>query len=196
MISGGFRQGSTPQDAVKWVNNQESKIIINVQSEITKRIRALSNQLQKELNDNIKGGAVAFTKRALFFNFITKSDGTRINQIIVRGDQAAYLRSVITDVNEIFDKFIPTSNARLTAQGNISGLKTGMDKKYKVIQQNGKKMLVDTTTKKKQRGKRIVAVKEQKKRKIVFDFFQKAEDGARLALSDVNGTYIFTKRIN
>lgn len=194
MITGGFQSGSTPQDAVQWINKKETEIIVNVQSEITKRVRALTYQLQEQLNKDIAGGPVAFTKRALFFNFIQNGD-TRTNQIIVRGDQAAYLRTTITDSQDLFDKFIPTSNAKLSQQGNISGLKAGMDKKYKVIQVKGKKLLVDTTKKKKNRDKRIVAVKEKKRRKMIFDFFKEAEAGAKLVLSDVNGTYTFTKRI-
>jgi len=56
-------------------------------------------------------------------------------------------------------------------------------------------MLIDTTKKKKNRDKRIIAVREEKQRKMVFDFFQEAEDGAKLILSSINGTFTFTKRI-
>jgi len=194
-INGGFKAGHTPQDAIKWTNDQEKSITINVQSEITKRVRQLSYKLQKDMDASIAGGPVAFTKKALLFNFIQASNGNRTNQIIVRGDQAAYLRTVITDVREIFDQFIPTNNAKLTAQGNITGLRNNMNKRYKVIEAKGKKMLVDTTKKKKNRSKRIIGVREEKKRKMVFDFFQQAEDGAKLILSDVNGSYTFTKKI-
>lgn len=41
-----------------------------------------------------------------------------------------------------------------------------------------------------------MGVKEKKKRKMVFDFFQNAEDGAKLILSDIKGTYKLTKRID
>lgn len=195
MSNSNFKPGNTPDDAIKWINDQEKSITINVQSEITKQVRALSYKLQKELNDDIKGGPVAFTQKALFFNFIQNSNGTRTNQIIVRGDQAAYLRTVITDVKEIFDKFIPTQSAKLTAQGNITSLRNNMNKKFKVATIKGKKMLIDTTKKKKNRDKRIIAVREEKQRKMVFDFFQEAEDGAKLILSSINGTFTFTKRI-
>lgn len=187
-----FRNGHGPGDAIQWINNQETQIIINVQSEITKRVRELSKQLQDKLNTTANGGVVPFTKRAIFFNFIERN-GIRTNQIIVRGDQAVYLRTVLEDSPDAFDKLIPTSNAKLTQQGNISVLKKGLDKKYKVIQVKGKKMLVDTTKKKKQRDKRIVAVKEKKRRKMIFDFFKEAESGAKMILSDVNGTYRFTR---
>ncbi|WP_210532250.1 hypothetical protein [Pantoea ananatis] len=140
----------TPADAVKWVNNKQSEIIINVQSDITKKIREVAKKLQDKLNHDIKGGPVPFTKRAIFFNFIQRGE-RRTNQIIVRGDQAKYLKSVITDAAKIYDMFIPTSNAKLSKQGNISGLHAGMNKKYKVATVKGKKMLIDTTKKKESR---------------------------------------------
>lgn len=194
-IQGGFRNGYAPIDSVKWVNTQGKTITTNLQSEVTKRIRELSKKLQTEMDASIAGGPVGFTRRALFFNFVTKGD-VRTNQIIVRGDQAAYLRTVISDVHEIFEKFVPTSNARLTKQGNISGLRANLSsKKFVVIDVKGKKMLVDTTMKGKRRDKRIIGVREEKQRKMVFDFFQQAEDGAKLILSSINGTFQITKRI-
>lgn len=58
------------------------------------------------------------------------------------------------------------------------------------------KYLIDTTKKsKKQHSKRVIGLKEKKKRKLVFDFFKNAEDGVRLVLSDINGTYTMTIRI-
>lgn len=192
-ISTGFNPNHTPADAIKWVNNKQTEIVINVQSEITKKIREVSKQLQDKLNQDIKGGPVPFTKRAIFFNFIQRGE-LRTNQIIVRGDQANYLKDVITDASEIYDKFIPTSNAKLSKQGNITGLHAGMNKKYKVATVNGKKMLIDTTKKKKNRDKRIIGVKEKKTRQMIFDFFNEAESGARLALSNMNGTYYFSKQ--
>ncbi|MCH9404916.1 hypothetical protein WKH46_04855 [Pantoea agglomerans] len=192
-ISTGFKPNHTPDDAIKWVNNKKSEIVINVQSEITKKIREVSKQLQDKLNQEIKGGPVPFTKRAIFFNFIQRGE-LRTNQIIVRGDQANYLKNVISDASEIYDKFIPTSNAKLSKQGNITGLHAGMNKKYKVTTVNGKKMLVDTTKNKKNRDKRIIGVKEKKTRQMIFDFFNEAESGTRLALSNMNGTYYFSKQ--
>lgn len=193
-IRGGFNHGDGVIDATRWLNTQERTITVNVQSEITKRIRELTKKLQSDLDDAIAGGPVPFTKRAFFFNFI-QNGPTRTNQIIIRGDQAAYLRSVVTDANELFNKIIPTSNAKLTKQGNITGLQKNMNKRYKVIERKGKKMLVDTTMKKKKRNKRIIGIVEEKRRKMVFDFFKEAEAGAKIALSGVNGTYIFTRQI-
>ncbi|WHU86726.1 hypothetical protein [Pantoea agglomerans] len=191
-ITTDFKPNYTPADAVKWVNDKQTEIVVNVQSEITKKIREVAKQLQDKLNDDIKGGPVPFTKRAIFFNFIQRGD-RRTNQIIVRGDQAKYLSSVITDAAGIYDKFIPTSNAKLSKQGNITGLHAGMNKKYKVANVKGKKMLIDTTKTKNKRDKRIVGVKEKKSRKMIFDFFNEAESSSRLALSNMNGTYYFSK---
>lgn len=192
-INSGFRPGHTPGDAIKWVNNKQTEIVVNVQSEITKKIRAVAYELQNKLNQDIKGGPVPFTKRAILFNFIQRGE-VRTNQIIVRGEQAKYLSAVITKAAEIHDKFIPTDNVKLNNFGNIPVLHAGMNKKYKVATVNGKKMLIDTTKKKKNRDKRIIGVKERKTRKMIFDFFEEAESGARLALSNMNGTYYFSKQ--
>lgn len=192
-----WRQGNGPADAGRWINDEGGRIIINVQSEITNRCRELARQMQEQLNKEIKDGPVAFTKRALFFNYIQSGD-KRINQIIVRGDQAAYLRTVLDpdEANELYDKIIPTQSARLTKQGNISTLNKGItSKKLIVVEEKGKKYLIDTTKKsKKQRSKRVIGIKEKKKRKLVYDFFKNAEDGAKLILSDINGTFQFTRR--
>lgn len=196
MINGCFKQGKTPGDAITWLNKQGTEYGNELQSEISRRMRELSNQLQEKLNTNIAGGPVSFTGRALFFNYIERGDGTRIYQIIVRGDQAAYLRDVVTDSSALIDKIIPTSSAKLSKQGNISGLKAGINnKKYAVVQEKGKKYLIDTTKKKNKRDKRVIGVKESKRRKMVFDFFKEAEDGAMIILSDVKGQFKITKRI-
>lgn len=192
-ITTDFKPNYTPADAVKWVNDKQTEIVVNVQSEITKKIREVAKQLQDKLNDDIKGGPVPFTKRAILFNFIQRGD-RRTNQIIVRGDQAKYLSSVITDAAGIYDKFIPTSNVKLSKQGNIAGLHAGMNKKYQVANVKGKKMLIDTSKNKKKRDKRIIGVKEKKSRKMIFDFFNEAESNSRLALSNMNGTYYFSKQ--
>ncbi len=193
MISGDFRRGATPADAVRVLNSQGKVFITDFQSELTKRCRALSKQIQDDINNSVEGGSVAFTKRAIFFNFIQHGNGTRTNQIIVRGSQAAYLRSVLTDDQATFNKIIPTANARMTAQGNIAGLHTQMGKKYKVVEQNGKKYLIDTSLKKKKRIKRIIGKYEKKRRKMIYDFFDETEQKARLVINNMKGTFIFRR---
>lgn len=189
MITGTFQPGATPANAVRTLNQQGQAYITSFQSELTKRCRALAKQVQDDINNTVDGGAVAFTKRAIFFNFIQHSNGTRTNQIIVRGQQAAYLRSVLTDDPATFNKIIPTANARMTAQGNIAGLHTQMGKKYKVVEQNGKKYLIDTSQKKKKRGRRVIGKYEKKKRKIIYDFFNETEQKAILVLNTMRGQF-------
>ncbi len=193
MISGEFRRGATPADAVRVLNSQGKVFITDFQSELTKRCRALSKQIQDDISNSVDGGAVNFTKRAIFFNFIQYGNGIRTNQIIVRGSQAAYLRSVLTDDPTTFNKIIPTANARMTAQGNIAGLHTQMGKKYKVVEQNGKKYLIDTSLKKKKRDKRVIGKYERKKRKMIYDFFDETEQKARLIINNMKGTFIFRR---
>lgn len=54
--------------------------------------------------------------------------------------------------------------------------------------------MIDTTKKgRKNRSKRVVGVREVKKRKMVYDFYANAEAGARLILSDLQGQYIFRR---
>ncbi|MBK0353577.1 hypothetical protein JD422_23375 [Leclercia adecarboxylata] len=189
MITGTFQPGATPANAVRVLNQQGQAFITSFQSELTKRCRALAKQVQDDINNTVDGGAVAFTKRAIFFNFIQHGNGTRTNQIIVRGQQAAYLRSVLTDDPATFNKIIPTANARMTAQGNIAGLHTQMGKKYKVVEQNGKRYLIDTSQKKKKRNKRIIGKYEKKKRKMIYDFFNEVEQKAILSLNTMRGQF-------
>ncbi|MDU5442521.1 MAG: hypothetical protein E6105_06925 [Finegoldia magna] len=194
MITGTFQPGATPANAVRVINQQGQAFITSFQSELTKRCRALAKQVQDDINNTVDGGAVAFTKRAIFFNFIQHGNGTRTNQIIVRGQQAAYLRSVLTNDPTLFNKIVPTANARLTAQGNISALHNQMGKKYKVVEQNGKRYLIDNSQKKKKRSKRIIGKYERKKRKMIYDFFNQVEQKAILTLNTMRGQ--FTLRIS
>lgn len=189
MITGTFQPGATPANAVRVLNLQGQAFITLFQSELTKRCRELAKQVQDDINNTVDGGAVAFTKRAIFFNFIQHSNGTRTNQIIVRGQQAAYLRSILTDDPTLFNKIVPTANARMTAQGNIAGLHTQMGKKYKVVEQNGKRYLIDSSQKKKKRSKRIIGKYEKKKRKMIYDFFNEVEQKAILTLNTMRGQF-------
>jgi len=189
MITTTFQPGATPANAIRVLNQQGQAYITSFQSELTKRCRALAKQVQDDINNTVDGGALAFTKRAIFFNFIQHGNGTRTNQIIVRGQQAAYLRSVLTDDPATFNKIIPTSNAKMTAQGNIAGLHNQMGKKYKVVEQNGKRYLIDTSQKKKKRNKRIIGKYEKKKRKMIYDFFNETDSKSRLILNTMRGQF-------
>jgi len=81
----------------------------------------------------------------------------------------------------------------MTAQGNIAGLHTQMGKKYKVVEQNGKKYLIDTSLKKKKRNKRIIGKYEKKKRNMIYDFFDETEQKARLVINNMKGIFIFRR---
>lgn len=189
MITGTFQPGATPANAVRVLNQQGQRFITDFQSELTKRCRALAKQVQDDINNTVDGGAVVFTKRSILFNFIQHGNGIRTNQIIVRGQQARYLHSVLTDDQTMFNKIVPTANARMTAQGNIVGLHNQMGKKYKVVEQNGKRYLIDTSQKKNKRSKRIIGKYEKKKRKMIYDFFIEVEQKAILTLNTMRGQF-------
>lgn len=56
--------------------------------------------------------------------------------------------------------------------------------------QNGKKNLIDTTKKDtKDKTKRIIGVRESKKRKLVYDFYNEAEQGAIAIISGIQGHF-------
>lgn len=193
-ITGNFQAGATPANAVQYLNRQGSNVILDIQKQITAKVRAISVQIQNDINAAIDKGPTPFTKRAVFFNYIQNSNGTRSNQIIIRGAQAKYLRDILEPVSTSQTKIVPFSDAKLTQQGNISGLKAGISNgKYKIINRNGKKYLIDTTKKKKNRDTRIVGMKETKQRRMVYDFFQQAEQKAIIALRTINGTYTFRR---
>ncbi|NIG74184.1 hypothetical protein F3J34_11305 [Klebsiella sp. Ap-873] len=112
--------------------------------------------------------------------------------MLVKDIQASYLYDIIVQ-QKSFEKFIPTSAARLTKQGNITGLRSNVQNgRYKVVKQRGKERLIDTQAKK--RNKRVIGVKEQKRRKIIYDFYNEAEQGARLVISDIKGSFRITKQ--
>ena len=82
----------------------------------------------------------------------------------------------------------------MSQQGNIAGLKSGLSSgKYKVVKSGGKRRLIDTSKKDtKRKTKRVVGLREKKKRKLVYDFYAEAEAGARLILAGVRGHFQFT----
>lgn len=181
-----------PQARV-YLNQQGQRAGQNFLKEVSNRARRLANQMQVDLNAAIAGGPVPFTSNAILFRFKRTSTGA-VNEIIVKDYQAKYLHDIIVKPrNQV--KIVPTSVAKLTAQGNISAMKSGIrNGKYKIVDSGGKKRMIDTTKKgKKNRSKRVVGVREVKKRKMVYDFYANAEAGARLILSDLQGQYIFRR---
>lgn len=163
-----------------YLNKEGIRLGKEFQKEIIRRSRALAVTLQNDINDSVDRGAVNFTKRAILFKY-SKGKTSVSTSIIVKDIQAKYLYDIIVKAKSI-SKIIPTSNARLTAQGNISGLRNNLRKgKFKVVD----KKLIDTSKKK----KRVIGVMRDKKRKLIMDFYANAEKGAALMISDIKGTF-------
>ncbi|TOZ41564.1 hypothetical protein DK925_23285 [Enterobacter cloacae] len=115
--------------------------------------------------------------------------------MLVKNIQAKYLYEVIVDPKAI-DKFIPTSAAKLTKQGNISGLKKNLSNgRYKVVKgKNGKERLIDTNKKDtKRKTKRVIGLREEKKRKMIYDFYGEVDKGFRVVISDLRGIFVIKR---
>jgi len=113
----------------------------------------------------------------------------------VKDLQAKYLYDIIVKEKAI-DKIVPTSAARLSAQGNIAGFKKNLASgRYKIVKgKNGKQRLIDTTKKDtKTKTKRVIGLRESKRRKIIYDFYQEANDGVRLMISGIQGSFIIKR---
>jgi len=57
---------------------------------------------------------------------------------------------------------------------------------------DGKKRLIDTNQKKKK--KRVIGVRESKRRQLIYDFYANAERGAMLILNDIRGTFTLRRQ--
>lgn len=172
-----------------FINSEGKKYGNQFQEELITRSRALARQMQADMSAAIDKGPVPFTNSAVLF-FYAKT-GTSVScTIMIKDIQAKYLYDVIVKPSFI-NKFVPTSSAKMTKQGNISQLKSGLAKgKYKAVVQNGKKYLIDTTKKDtKDKTKRIIGVRESKKRKLVYDFYNEAEQGAIAIISGIQGHF-------
>lgn len=179
----------------KYLNSTGQRLGNQFNKEIIDRSRKLSIQLQQELNASVDKGVVPFTNRAILFTYRKRGAQSITATILVKDIQAKYLYEVIVKPKPI-DKFIPTTAARLTKQGNISGLqKNLMNGRYKIVKsKNGKERLIDTSKKDtKNKTKRVIGLRESKRRKLIFDFYAKAEQGVRLAFHDIQGTFIIRK---
>ncbi|EEX2218985.1 hypothetical protein KXR10_002486 [Escherichia coli] len=184
----------TGLSSAKGYLNQQGKLYGNqFQDELIKCTRQLAKEMQADLNDSIDKGGVAFTKNAVLY-FYNKS-GTSVScTIMIKDIQAGYLYDVIVHPDPL-KKFVPTSAARLTKQGNIPQLKSNIEKgKYRVVVENGKKYLIDTTKKDtKTKTKRVIGVRETKKRKLIYDFYEEAEKGVTTIVSGMKGHFKLKK---
>ncbi|MEG3135675.1 hypothetical protein SC206_19130 [Rouxiella sp. T17] len=200
-ITAGW-QGQTPREAGQFIIRNGIQFGNAFNKELSNRIRKVSQEMQVELNADIKGGGVAFSGKAIFFTFTRNSNGTADNHIIVKQNQAKYLRYVIdTKYSNIAGQdIVPTSSAKLTQQGNIRSLRTKLASgAYKKVQgNNGKTYLIDTSIKtkasKRNRMLRVIGIVEKKKRKNIFDFYKRAKDKSEAAIQDMRGSFRYTFR--
>ncbi|MDT0637953.1 hypothetical protein RM437_07880 [Citrobacter werkmanii] len=176
-----------------YLNKEGKRFGTEFQNEVIKRSRELSRKIQMDMSAAIDKGPVPFTNNAILF-FYKKNTTSVTCTIMVKDVQAEYLYDIIVKPTFI-KKFIPTSQARLTKQGNISQLKSGLAKgKYNTVVQNGKKYLIDTTKRDtKEKTKRIIGVRENKRRKLVYDFYNEAEKGTIVIISGIRGHFKIKK---
>jgi len=178
-------------NARTYINRAGQQLGRDFQKTMIKEVRTLSKTMQKDLTASVNRGAVAFTNRAILFQY--KINGSQVTTSIrVKDIQAKYLYDVIVKKKRI-KKFVPTNAARLTRQGNIAGLRTNLASgKFKIVKQGNKERLIDTSKKKK--VKRVIALREEKERKLIYDFYQNAERGAVLIFRNIRGTFRVTRQ--
>lgn len=154
--------------------------------EMINKMREVTRELQSGLNEAAAGGVVPFTSKAMLFFFSKRPTGVKCT-IRVKDIQAQYLYGSLVKAENI-DKFIPTSKATLTKQGNITGLKSNLKSgKYKVVESGGTKRIINTKKKKKQ--DRVIAVQETKSRKIIFDFYKEADKRILNVINNIQGQF-------
>ncbi|MDU4352130.1 MAG: hypothetical protein E7I59_01265 [Phytobacter diazotrophicus] len=181
--------------ATTFLKSEGTKLKAEFQKEMIQRVRKLSQQMQKDMSDAVNKGATGFTNRAVLFTYQRRSDTSVACSILIKDVQANYLYDIIVKPKAI-DKFVNTSAARMTKQGNIAALHNNLqNKKYIVVKsKNGKERLIDTTKKDtKKKTKRVIGLRESKKRKMIYDFYAEAETGVKLLISDINGVFKITK---
>lgn len=178
-------------NARTYINQRGQQLGRDFQKTLIKQVRQLSVNMQNDMSNAVDKGATPFTRRSMLFTYKLTGTGVRTS-IIVKDLQAKYLYDVLVKQSNI-PKFIPTSAARLTAQGNITGLRNNLKKgRYKIVKQKGKERLIDTIQKKP--GKRVIGLREDKRRKIIYDFYENAERGAVLIFNNINGTFKVTRQ--
>lgn len=179
-----------------YINTQGTKLGKIFQNEIIKRSKLLAQKVQADLNNSVEKGAVTFTQRSVLFMYKKNGKNSVTATIMIKDQQAKYLYNVLVEEKAI-DKFIPTSLARLDRFGNISGLRRGLTtEKYKVVKsKNGKERLIDTSKKDtKKKTKRVIGLREEKRRKLIYDFYTEVDNGVRVIMSTIQGTFRIKRR--
>ncbi|MDA8518696.1 hypothetical protein [Citrobacter sp. Igbk 16] len=161
----------------KQMNNEFSSTLIN-------ELRQVSREMQLGINQAAEGGVVPFSGNAMLTFFNKRATGVTVT-MMVKDIQAQYLYGVLVEKENI-DKFIPTSDAKLTKQKNITGLKSNLKSgKYKVVEHKGTKRIIDTRKK----DDRVIAVKTPKTRKIIFDWYDNAERKINIVINGIRGEF-------
>ncbi len=189
-----WKNGHSPDDMKKFVNKNSSKIGKDFKKELSNRMRNVTQQIQQKINQEVDGGVIPYTGRAMYFNFKRLNEFESVNQIIVLGNQARYLKHIIDHdyVGNKEYKAIPYQNANKTKQGNISQLKSKRkNDKYKKVKSktSGKTYLIDTTKKTKTSKERVIGYYGSVGRKPIFDFYDTTEKMVLRQLQTMRGTF-------
>lgn len=199
-----WRRGNSPNDMRRFINNNSPAIGQEFKKELSKRMRIVTQYMQRKVDNDVAGGGVPFTGKSMYFNFKKISDYKTVNQIIVLPNQTSYLKYILDPayrhVNE--GKIIPYKNAKLTKQGNITQLRsrTQSDKYKKVKSKNGTTYLIDTTKKSSKRNpklareKRVIGYYGSVGRKPLFDFYDETEKKVIEQLRTLRGTFDYRWR--
>lgn len=193
-----WRQGNSPNDMKRFINNNAPKIGEQFNKELSKKMRTVTQQMQTKLNHEVKGGVVPFTSRSMIFKNNKENQYETVNQIVVLPAQASYLKYILDPKYAVPEsKIIPTSNAKLSKQGNIVQLRArSKDNRYKKVKsKNGNTYLIDTTKKSAKRNpklareKRVIGYYGSVGRKCLFDFFDETEKKVIEQLRNLRGTF-------
>lgn len=178
------------QGAKKYLNKSGKDYKNEFSNELLHRVRSLSKKMQIEMSAAADGGVVPFTNNSMLVTYSKRATGISIN-LMVKDLQARYLYDVVVKPSSI-DKFIPTSTAKLTIQGNITGLKSNLKSgRYKVVESHGTKRIIDTRVKKS--DKRVIALKENKTRNLFYDWYKEGNQGIDLIITQIKGQYTIGK---
>ena len=170
---------------ISYLNETGRNVQNQFKSTILNDMKALSRKMQIEMNSAIEGGVVPFTGNAMTVLYKMRDTGITCT-LLVKDIQANYLYDVIVKPDSV-EKFIPTSASKLTKQGNITGLRNNIKSgRYKIVESHGVKRIINT---KATHDKRVIARKEDKTRKIVYDWYQHANDGIDIIIGEIKGSY-------
>lgn len=175
-------------EVISYLNEEGKNFHNEFKNEMITQMKAVSREVQLDMNNAIKDGPVSFTSNSLLYFFNKRPTGVTCT-ILVKGIQAQYLHPIIVKP-ETIDKFVNTSDAKLSRQGNISGLRSNLKSgKYKVVEHKGIKRIIDT----KKKSDRVIAVKTDKKRHIAYDFYEETNNKILDHINNIKGQFTIRK---